>query len=246
MDEQIRSDDQPRTGVVGRIFGTFFSPGATFASVCNSSTWVDWVAPLAITAIIGIVAAQQAGPIAMQEGIDRQREKIEQNTALSEDQKKKSLEGLEKAQTMGMGKIALVTAPVAALATLAILAGIYLGIANFLFRGTGSYLKAMAVTAYAGLIHSLEAVVLTPLIVMKNTANIVMGPALFLPQEQQHTWAYRLASGVDLFTIWYLVVVSIGVGAISGVSSKRVGSVIFPLWLIWVIAMAFVKNAFGG
>jgi hypothetical protein len=40
--------------------------------------------------------------------------------------------------------------------------------------------------------------------------------------------------------------VSIGVGAISGVAPKKVGSALFPLWLVWVGVTAFVKSAFGG
>jgi hypothetical protein len=129
---------------------------------------------------------------------------------------------------------------------LAILAGIYLGIANFLFGGTGTFVKMMAVTAYSGLVGTLGGLVKWPLIAMKNTTTVAMGPALFFPPDMEHTWAYRLASGIDIFWIWNLAVASIGVGVVSGVAPKKIGTVVFAVYLAVVVGLAFFRSMFGG
>ncbi|OGG46251.1 MAG: hypothetical protein A3F84_23775 [Candidatus Handelsmanbacteria bacterium RIFCSPLOWO2_12_FULL_64_10] len=248
MEAQGQDQGQPRTGVVGRIVGTFVSPGDTFASVRVSSSWVDWVVPWVIAAVFATVVAQRLTPIAMHESMEQQRERIQENTGLSEEQRKEALAGIEKMES----RMSTVTAsffivtPLMTLIMLAILSGIYLGIANFLFGGTGAYVKVMAVAAYSGLITSLGGLIMFPLIVMKNTAKVSMGPALFFPPDMEHTWAYRLASGIDIFWIWNFAVASIGVGVVSGVAPKKIGAVVFAVYLVIVVGVAFFKNMFGG
>jgi hypothetical protein len=142
--------------------------------------------------------------------------------------------------------ITLIMTPLSALIMLAILAGIYLGIANFLFGGTGTFVKMMAVTAYSGLVGTLGGLIKLPLIAMKNTTMVAMGPALFFPPDMEHTWAYRLALGMDIFWIWNLAVASIGVGVVAGVAPKKVGVVVFAVYLAIIVGYAFLKSMFGG
>lgn len=248
MEAGSQAQGQVRTGVVGRIVGTFLSPGATFEGVRASSSWADWVVPWVLSAILATVVAQRVAPIAMREGIEQQRERIQENTSLSEEQKKEALDRIEKAESRmsTVSQSILIVTPLMSLAMLALMSGIYMGIANFLFGGTGTYLKVMAAAAYSGLITSLGGLIVFLLVVMRNTAKVSMGPALFFSPDMEHTWAYRLAAGIDLFIIWYLVVVSIGVGVVSGVAPKKVGSVVFAVYLILVVGVAFFKGMFGG
>ena len=92
MNEQSQGQGPARRGVVGRIVGTFFSPGATFESVRASSSWVDWVVPWILAAIVATVVARQITPIAVHEGMEQQRARIQENSDLSEEQRKAALE----------------------------------------------------------------------------------------------------------------------------------------------------------
>jgi len=235
--------------VVGRIIGTFVSPGETFASVRASSSRAEWVIPWVIAAVIATALAQWIAPISMRMGLEKQRERIEQNSSLTKEQKEAQIESIEKAMSKGAAVARISTmlvVPLASLAVLAVLSLIYLGIANFLFGGTGTYRTVMTVAAYGELIGALKGLVVTPLAVAKDSIHVSMGPALLFPPDMEHTWAYRLAAGIDIFTIWYLVVISIGVGVVSGVASKKIGAVIFPLWLVVVVGQAFLREMFGG
>lgn len=249
MEGGSQAQEQPRTGVVARIVGTFVSPGETFASVRASSSRAEWVIPWVIAAVIATALAQWITPISVRAGLEKQRERIEQNSDLTKEQKEAQIESIEKAMSKGAAVARISTmlvVPLTSLAVLAILSLIYLGIANFLFGGTGTYLKVMTAAAYGELIGALKGLVVTPLAVAKNSIHVSMGPALLFPPDMEHTWAYRLAAGVDIFTIWYLVVASIGVGVVSGIAPKKVGAVLFPLWLVLVVGGgAFVRNMFG-
>ncbi len=248
MEGQGQAQEQGRTGVFGRIIGTFLSPGETFASVRASSSWVDWVVPWVIGAILAGVIAWKVTPIAMRETWESQREHIQQNANLSDEQKKEALTRIEKMEARGAsfaGTMTVVMVPVGSLIVLAILSGIYLGIANFVFGGTGTFMTMMAVTAYSGLIGTLGGLIKLPLILMKNTGMVAMGPALFFPPDMAHTWAYRLASGVDIFWIWYLAVGAIGAGVVSGVAPKKICAVVFAIYLIVIVGAAVFKNAVG-
>lgn len=249
MEEGSQAQEQVRTGVAGRIVGTFFSPGETFVSVRASSSWVDWVVPLILSTIVSLGVAWKVAPIEMHEKFEEQREGIQQNSSLTEDQKKEALARIDMVESKAgsfVGPMMFIFTPLASLIMLAILSGIYLGIANFLFGGTGTFIKMMAVTAYSSMVGTLGGLIKLPLIVVKNTAMVAMGPALFFPPDMEHTWAYRLASGIDIFWIWNFAVASIGVGVVSGVAPKKVGSVVFAIYLIIVVGVAFFKSMFGG
>lgn len=243
---EVQDQGQPPMGAGARILGTFLSPGAAFASVRMSCSWVDWVVPWAIAAVLSGAITWKVVPIVSREAYEGQRERIQRNTHLAEDQKKEQLARMDRAQERGGafgGTMALVMVPVVSLLMLVVFSGIYLGVANFAFGGTGSFRTMMAVTAYTGLIGALGGLVKLPLMLVNDTAKIAMGPDLFFPQGMEHTWGYRLASGVDIFWIWYLVVGSIGAGVVSGVPPKKVGVVIFAIYLLVVGVQAAVRNA---
>src|SRR5262249_43542102 len=58
-----------------------------------------------------------------------------------------------------------------------------------------------------------------------------------------------LLSSIDIFTIWRLILMSIGLAAIAGsrkITSGKTGTIVFGVWVIGVLFGVAVAAAFGG
>ena len=62
--EATPQTDAPEIGLVGRMLRVFYAPGETFASLARTHTKADWWVPVALSAIMAVVVAQQVMPIA--------------------------------------------------------------------------------------------------------------------------------------------------------------------------------------
>jgi hypothetical protein len=60
-------------------------------------------------------------------------------------------------------------------------------------------------------------------------------------------FAYSLASSLDLFTIWMLVLIGIGLKAAGGKSLSTGGAMtaVFLPWIVWTLAKAGLTGVFG-
>jgi hypothetical protein len=82
----------------------------------------------------------------------------------------------------------------------------------------------------------------------RKTVYVETGPALFFPGLEPSDSMYRFLSGLDVFTLWQIVVLSIGLAVAYKVSTAKAGIVLAALWLIFLfVASRFFPQggAFG-
>lgn len=91
----------------------------------------------------------------------------------------------------------------------------------------------LAVTAYASLVKVVQAVVTVPF-TMKTGTVLVIGPGLFLSEEMLATFAGRLLSGVELFTLWQVLLMAVGTGVVAGRSTRQA---LVPLLILWAVVL---------
>jgi hypothetical protein len=73
--------------------------------------------------------------------------------------------------------------------------------------------------------------------------------AVALPSETSPALA-SLAASIDIFSIWFLILLSIGFAAIAGsrrFKTSKTATLVFGMWAIWVlIKVGFAALGFGG
>ncbi|HEY9231521.1 MAG TPA: hypothetical protein VIS78_05225, partial [Blastocatellia bacterium] len=78
--------------------------------------------------------------------------------------------------------------------------------------------------------------------------NIVpSNAAAFLPAGSSPALT-SFASSLDIFSIWYLILLSIGLAAIAGarkITAKKTAGIVFGLWIVWVIVKVGWRALFG-
>ncbi len=220
-----------------RVAGVFISPGSTFADIARRP---DFLAPL----IVGILAAlavseTMLGKIGMERII---RASLEQSGRASS----MNAEQLEQAVRQGAG-IGSVIAHVVGLLAVPIyvlfIAGVGLLILNLIFGASSRFKTVFSVACYTNLVGTLGALLAIVIILFGdpeqfNPENFAPTNAgFFLHPSEVSRAVYILASSFDIFTVWYLIVLAIGLSAVTGrkVKPAPIFLTYLGLWTIWVL-----------
>ena len=236
--EATPQTDAPEIGLVGRMTRVFYAPGETFASLARKQSTADWLVPMIIGAILAVFIAQQIIPIAMKASPEMRDMPAEQREMVE-----KMMGGEEGAVMIGM-----VTAPISTFVTLFAAATLLLLLVKLL-GGEGTYGQMMAVYAYSSLIGILKAIVVTPLMVSKETMVIQTGLGILFSDELLQTFAGRFLSMFELFTVWQAIVASVGLAIVGKIAFGKALTGVFVVVIVLVAigaAASGLSAALGG
>lgn len=220
-----------------RFLGVYIEPRETFADIVRRP---DILWPLAVTVISGVVFTEtMLAKIGMERIIRNQLEQGGQAARMSPEQ-------LEQAVSQGAGIagiIAHVMGVVAAPIYLLIVAGIGLAILNSFFGAQLKFKTVFSVTCYSQLVGILG--VLTGLAVILfgdverfNAQNpMPTNIGFFLNPLETSKPLLALTSSFDIFTVWGLILLGIGLSEAVGRKVKAVSIflIYFGLWSVWVL-----------
>jgi len=238
-------DEKPLTESE-RVIDTFIAPSKTFTDIRrNASWWVPWL----LSAIVGwgmvYVVDKKLGmekvvenQMAMQ---PKQAEKLDQ---LPPDQRAAQMQTIVKFnRTIAYGF------PIITLIIAAVIAGILLGTFNFGFGAELKFKQCMAVTLYSwlpGIIKALIAILAISIgggegftfqnPVASNLSGFVDPSSHFL---------YSIATSVDVFTIWTLILAGIGYSCLTRVKRGTCMVVVFGWWVAMALAGAAIGAMFA-
>ena len=228
---ESEATQSPQIGLIGRMVRVFHAPRETFESVAASRTAIDWVAPAAVSAVVAFAAAVAVMPLAMEEGAKAIQEQM-QGQELSDEQR----EMMEKMAGPGQA-IGLVMAPVGSFVVLVISALLLLGAAKIAGADIG-YSGMLTVSAYSSLVQALKGIVVTPLMLSKKSLEVHTGLGLLLPAEMMNSFAGRFLAGIEIFSLWQVVIVAVGISALGNVDTRKALVPVLVLWLIWLLIAA--------
>jgi len=238
-------DDKPLSEAE-RVVDTFIAPSKTFTDIRRSASW--WL-PWLLTAIVGWAMVYVVDKkIGIEKVVDnqmamspKQAEKLDQ---LPPDQRAAQMETVVK-----FNRVIAYAFPFISLVIAAIIAGVLLGTFNF---GLGAELKfkhCMAVTMYSWLPGVLKALVAILAVsigggegftfqnpVASNLSGLVDPTSHFL---------YAIATSLDLFTIWTLVLAGIGYSCLTKVKRGTCMGVVFGWWAVIVLGGAGMGAMFA-
>jgi hypothetical protein len=97
------------------------------------------------------------------------------------------------------------------------------------FRRTGSarvdYGRLLAVVAHAGVVLTLRAIVAAPLAYARETLASPLTLRFAVSGLDEASLAARVAGAVDLFVVWWILVLAIGASAVSGRPARRLAAI---------------------
>lgn len=228
-------------GLVARVLGIITSPRDTFQSVVAAPRWFGI---LALTTVI--VALCAALPMTTEEGkqsaIDQQVRQMESmGMTVSDELYDRLQRGKARAPyTAGFG--ALVFAPIVAV----ILAGLLWVIFNATMGGDASFKQVLAIVAHAGVISTLGALFAAPLNYLRGAMTSGANLRVLLPMVEEGTFAGVLLGAVDLFLIWWVVVLAIGLAVLYRRRTQPIAITLLAVYAIIAIGIAALMSRGGG
>ncbi len=238
--EQVLPSIQPEEKPMGgasKVINIFFEPRKVFESLKIKPTWLI---PFIIVALLGIGFFYYTYPFIMAQQV----EKIQENEKIPEEQKERIIEKMTEKDHPPIWQLAI--APVGTLVSVVVVAAVLFFVFNVLLGGDSSFRRVFSVYTYSSLIAIPAMIVKFPLIMMKGNLNVQTSLALLLSINQKDTFLYNVLSGFDIFTIWQVILISMGLGILYKYSTKKAFTAVFILWIIWILLKSGLSTVFGG
>ena len=236
------------TNSIARIFGVFFSPKETFISIAQRPTWlVPVLLSLVVSVALMVVFTKRVG----WERITERQIALNASTEARLD----ALPPGQKAQQMRI--IAAVTEGVAISIAVAgpflftlMFAAIFLGLFKLGYGVQIDLKTSMGVVAYAYVPLILKALLGILVVSLKDPSQVdvqnylASNPGAFLSPETAR-WLVVLASQIDLFAIWIVILLAMGYSVASRKKVSFVGAFagIACLWIAYLIVITGIAAA---
>jgi hypothetical protein len=224
-----------------RFIGVFTSPKDTFQRVVAAPK----ILGIFVTTTI-IVAVFTALPLTTDAGkqaaIDKQEAQMQSFGFQVSDQMHEAFEkgAGRMPYTTGIG--VLVVAPIFAL----IFSGILFAVFNAAMGGEASFKQVFAVLAHAGAISAVSAIFTGTINYFRGAMDSVTTLGSLLPMLPEHSFVANLLGAIDVFLIWYIVVLSIGLAVLYRRRTQPIAMSLLSLYAVVAIVIAVIKSRAGG
>jgi hypothetical protein len=226
--------------LVARFIGILFSPKETFQAVAASPKVLGML--LTVSILTGVFAAlPMTTDAGKQAAIDQQVQSIKslgiQVSDQAYDQMQKGAGRLP--YTTGIG--AFIFIPIVS----AIFAGILFAIFNAALGGEASYKQVYSVYIHSGVIGVVSAAVSGVVNYFSGHAGSVANLGALLPMLEEKSFVANLLGTVDIFLIWSVIVLAIGLGALYKRRTQPIAISLLSVYAVIALGIALFKSRGG-
>ena len=233
-------------GEFSRIVGVFFEPKKTFADIAQRPTW--------IIPVILVILAAIGGSMAVSQRIGWERIMRQQNEASSRMQQM-TPEQRANAEAIQM-KLAPAIAyggPVVGVPIYCVVvAAVLLGITAIMSAGL-RFKQVFAVVAWGGLPRVISSILAVVVVFLKNPDEfnirnpLAFNVGAFMDPNGSSKFMYALATSIDLFSIWTILLLATGLKAAAGKKLSFTGALVAVVtpWALLVLCTSALAGAFS-
>jgi hypothetical protein len=225
-------------GLAARVIGVVVSPKATFADVAARPRSLGVLA-LCMLIVIGGVFALLSTDVGREASLDQQVRTLESfGVKLNEAQQAQMEARADNARYYAAAS-QLVGIPLVSV----IVSGLLLGVFNALLGGDATFKQVFAVVAHTGVITALATAFTLPLDYVNETMSSPTNLGVFVSFLDEASFLSRLLGSIDLFQIWSLVTLSIGLGVLYKRRTGPVATGMLVVYGVIVLAIAAIRSA---
>lgn len=225
--------------MINRIIGIFIQPRKVFESFPESPRLVDWLIPLLLLFVIGGISSKLTAPLVM----DYRYEAIANNPDIPDDKKEEILEKFDTEES-GAGML-LTMAIVGGTIWYLIQSGILFGLGSLVLGGAMNFISIWTLVLYVNLIGILEFLVKIPIILSTGNLKVEMGLSLLLPDSMAGTMLHNLLFQFDIFSIWRVVLIGLGMSILFQLDRRKTYLVLFGAWGVAALVSAVLLARSG-
>jgi hypothetical protein len=223
----------PPLGLAARFIGVITSPKDTFRSVVAHPKWFGMMAlvTLAMAGLIGGFLSTAVGQTAWLETV----------TAGMNDQQYEGMLRFSKYAGYAGAVQMIVMVPLITV----ILAGIFFAIFNAT-GGEATFKQVFAVVTHASAVSVLGQLFTIPLNYARGKMASATNLSVVLPMVDEKSFLGRLSSMIDLFLIWWVLVLAIGLGVLYKRRTQPIAMTLFGVYAVIALVAAAVMSRLGG
>jgi hypothetical protein len=126
------------------------------------------------------------------------------------------------------------------------LAGIIKTIADRVGAARGTYAQVLTVVVHASAVFALQSVIAAPLNYTRESLGGATTLSLIMPSFGESTFGARLLGAVDLFVLWWTLLVALGLGILYGVRTVPIARWLLGTYAAGACALALTQALRGG
>lgn len=229
-------------GLLSRVIGVVTSPGDTFRSVVAHPRWLAMLALVAV-----VIAIASAGPMFTEAGKEAAlAQQVTQTERFSgQPVSDQQYEGMRK--MIGIMPYVTVVSVLIMIPLMSLLtAGILYAVFNAAMGGTATFKQVFAIVAHASVISMLSALFTAPVNMARGTMGSATSIGVLLPMIDDTSFLGRLLGMIDLFMIWYVIVLAIGLAVLYRRRTQPIAITLFGVYAGIVVVIAAVMSRLGG
>jgi hypothetical protein len=236
----VAADAAPKN-IAARFVGIITSPKETFRSIVAHPHWLGM---FVITTLI--VAVCNAAPMFTEAGreaaLDKQVSQMESFGVQVNDQMYEGMQRSMKVAPYTTAGAIIVMTPIIGL----ILTGILFAVFNAVLGGEATFKQLFTVWVHSGVISALAQLFTMPLNLARGAVGSATNLAVLLPMLDEGSFLGRLFGMIDLFVIWGLVVLAIGLGVLYRRKTQPIALAFFGVYAVIAVVIAAVMSRLGG
>ena len=228
------------------FINTFTDPIVSFQEIKKKNNWKTSYMPLIVLMLLGAMGLLLLKDLYYDVQLEQSVKWIENSSQIPDDQKEDALksiyESFENPKPFSM-LIMWLTNIFAGPLRVIMMTLIVLMIIKVFFGLETNYLDLLPYVSYSYLVTVLETLIKVPLMLNKETIEVFTGLGL-LEIGDKGTFINNLFAGMDLFSVWRIILIGIGLSVYYKKSAKPFIIAIFIYWLFQISIFAALGSIF--
>jgi hypothetical protein len=240
--------DQPRAesrstgpGLASRLFGVVTSPRASYADIAARPRWLGAL----LVVLAGTVLPTAwilSTEVGQQAVLDQQLQTLEAFGQTVSDAQYERMVRMAPYSGYAAAAGQLVGLPVATVA----IAGIAFGVLSVGFGGSATFRQVFAVVSFSSVLTALRAMFSTPLNYARESLSSPTSLAAAVPLFEDNTFGARLLGSIDLFHIWWIVNLAIGIGVLYRRRTGLIATTMLVTYGAIALVVATIRSVLAG
>ena len=219
--------------VFSRFIGIITSPRSTFASVVAHPKWFGMYLLTAVIIAFG-AALPMTTDAGKQAVLDQQVSGMEAfGMQVSDEMYEQLRQRTSTAPYTTAGSVV-----VGSLIMSLIIAGILWAIFNAAMGGDARYKQILAVLFHAGVISALGQLFTGPINYFRGSVSSATSLGALLPMLDDQSFIGKLAGAIDIFIIWWIIVLAIGLAVLYRRKTQPIAITLFAVYAVIAIGIA--------
>ena len=227
-------------GLLSRFVGIVTAPKETFAAVVAHPRWFGMLTLVTIVVAV-CVALPMTTEAGRQAALDNNVQQMENfGMQVSDEMYANMAKGMRFAAYQTFFSV-LVAGPVISV----IIAGILYAVFAVLMGGQATFKQLFTVYVHSTVLSAVGQLFTGPLNYFRGSMSSATNLAVLLPMIDEQSFVGRLLGMIDLFIIWWLVLLAIGLGVLYRRRTQPIAIGLFGLYAVIIVVLAAVMSAFG-